>query len=418
MWPEVRLADVARAIQYGFTAAAIDDASLVRFVRITDITSGQINWASVPGCQIDSKNLEKYRLREGDVVVARTGASAGSVALYSGNHDAVFASFLIRIQADTKQLDDRFLSAVLHSPRWWDYVARNSGGSAQPQFNGPVLREFSFALPPIEEQRRISSILAVLDEKIDSNRRLADLLMQTAATLFRARFVKFVGVDGFEESRIGPIPRGWTVAPIGDVVTVKGGSTPSTKQQQYWDGENCWATPKDLAGARGPILLETRRRLTDLGVEQISSRQMPPRTVLLSSRAPVGYTAMSFCPISVNQGFIAIPPSSRMPSEFVLFWIRENLDLIKQHAGGTTFAEISKSQFRPLPMVVPPRDELDSFAAVAVPVFNQIAGLEKGIGTLVALRDALLPNLLSGAVRVPDISNGLDIDELAAGAVR
>lgn len=121
----------------------------------------------------------------------------------------------------------------------------------------------------------------------------------------------------------------------------------------------------------------------------------------MSSRAPVGYTAISFVPIAVNQGFIAVPPSDDVPSEYILFWMRANMDRIKAHAGGTTFAEISKRAFRPLPILVPPKQELDSFRTIAEPLISRIAAAVRENVSLSAIRDALLPRLISGQIRVP-----------------
>lgn len=341
----------------------------------------------------------------GDTFVTTKGNSVGRPGfLPQGLPPLVYSPHLSYWRSTDKEaVHPQFLRYWARSPEFLTQLrAMAHGTDMAPYLSLVDQKRLTISLPPIDVQRHIAAVLCALDDKIDSNRRLAAILEDTTATLFRARFVDFVGIEEFEDSEIGPIPLGWTVEPVGSVVMVKGGSTPSTKQRRFWDGQNRWATPKDLAGSRSPVLLNTRRHITDQGVDQISSRQMPPRTVLLSSRAPVGYTAISFCPISVNQGFIAIPPLPGMPSEFVLFWLRENLDLIKQHAGGTTFAEISKSQFRPLPMLVPPQDELDRFAATSVPAFDKIAALERESTTLEAIRETLLPKLVSGAVGVSE----------------
>lgn len=269
-------------------------------------------------------------------------------------------------------------------------------------------------VPPATEQRGIAAVLEALESKIDSNHRLAKLLEQTAATVFRGRFVDFVGERDFVETALGNLPNEWSVAPIGDVLKVVGGGTPSTKEPRYWlEGEHCWATPKDLAGARFPVLLDTARYITDEGVKRISSGLLPKRTVLLSSRAPVGYTTMSLVDVAVNQGFIAIPPSDAVPSEYVLLWLRENMGRIKAHAGGTTFAEISKRAFRPLLMPVPPAWALSGFEKTARPMFDLLAGQEREIQALSSIRDALLPKLISGEIRVPDTA---DPDEVIGPA--
>src|SRR5690606_40270964 len=104
------------------------------------------------------------------------------------------------------------------------------------------------------------------------------------------------------------------------------GSTPSTTNPKYWEeGTNNFATPKDLASLSTSILLETEKKITDEGVNQISSRILPIGTVLLSSRAPIGYTAITTIPVSINQGFIAIICEKKLPNYYVLIWVKENM---------------------------------------------------------------------------------------------
>jgi type I restriction enzyme S subunit len=309
----------------------------------------------------------------------------------------------IKAIVPSEDLEPRFLLYALWASHDSLHQLVDEASHGTKRLRTQVLGEFRIPVPPRQEQRQIAEVLGALDDKIASNRRLAVLLEETAATMFRARFVHFVGENQFAETELGRVPRDWTVAPIGDLVKVVGGSTPSTKESRYWDGgTHCWATPKDLSGATSSVLLDTARHITDDGVGQISSRLLPERTVLLSSRAPVGYTALSMVQVAVNQGFIAIPPSDSVPSEYVLMWLRENRDRIKAHAGGTTFAEISKRAFRPLLMTLPPASVLAEFEHATRPMFDVIAGQEREIQALSRIRDALLPRLVSGEIRVPD----------------
>lgn len=412
-WVPTTLGAVAETVRYGYTASATTEPIGPRFLRITDIVGKALDWSLVPYCPASDDDRKKYELARGDIVIARTGASVGSSYFCAPPEPAVFASYLVRFRIDRSRADPRYVSYVLRGPGWRGYVRGASAGSAQPQLNARVMGGFHFALPPLVEQRRIAAVLGAIDDKIESNRRLLAVLERTAATLFRGRFVEFVGVEEFEHRESGRVPTGWTALPVGDVLKVVGGSTPSTKEPQYWDGSHCWATPKDLARMQSPILLDTMRHITDEGVARISSKLLPERTVLLSSRAPVGYTAISFVPVAVNQGFIAIPPSG-VPSEFVLFWLREHMDEIKAHAGGTTFAEISKRQFRPLPMLVPPPEQLAAFEAVVRPMFDLMAAQEREALSLTAIRDALLPRLIAGETR---LINSTDPSELIEPSV-
>jgi type I restriction enzyme S subunit len=197
------------------------------------------------------------------------------------------------------------------------------------------------------------------------------------------------------------LPKGWRESTIGEEVRVVGGSTPSTSKPEFWEGgTNHWATPKDLSNLSSPVLLDTERRITDAGLQEISSGLLPVGTVLLSSRAPIGYLVIAEVPVAVNQGFIAMICDKLLPNYYVWLWVSQNMEAIKARANGTTFMEISKSNFRPLPVVVPPPPVLDEFKRQVAPLHQRIVSNLQESRTLATLRDALLPKLLSGELRV------------------
>lgn len=196
---------------------------------------------------------------------------------------------------------------------------------------------------------------------------------------------------------------------IGEEVEAVGGSTPSTKEPMYWDGGQIhWATPKDLSALDDPVLLDTDRKITEEGLGRISSGQLPKGTVLMSSRAPIGYLAIAEVPTAINQGFIAMKCSGRPGNHYVLHWTRENRDEIMRRAGGTTFAEISKRSFRPLPILVPPAWIHDEWHRLAEAVHKKIVHNLKESRTLAELRDLLLPKLLSGEIRLAEAEEAVE----------
>jgi len=202
------------------------------------------------------------------------------------------------------------------------------------------------------------------------------------------------------DSELGAVPVGWEVTSIGDVVKVVGGGTPSTKNPAFWEGgTHHWTTPKDLSSISSPVLLDTARKITDAGLAKISSRLLPIDTFLLSSRAPVGYTAIAQVPLAVNQGYIAIPPTERLSSLFLLHWTRVNLETIKGRACGTTFQEISKKNFRPIKIAVPTPEILTRFDRTVGRLFERIVANEQESRALASIRDTLLPKLMSGEIR-------------------
>ena len=196
-------------------------------------------------------------------------------------------------------------------------------------------------------------------------------------------------------------PVGWTVSEIGKEVQAVGGGTPNTKEPSYWDGgEHHWATPKDLSKLTSPVLLGTDRKITDAGVNKITSRLLPIGTVLLSSRAPIGYIAIAEVPTAVNQGFIAMICEKRLPNTFVLFWCHENIEYMKDISGGSTFAEISKQAFRPVPVLVPSEQILAAYDRLIRPLYVCIVANSKANETLAKTRDFLLPKLMSGEIHI------------------
>ncbi|RMG96402.1 MAG: restriction endonuclease subunit S, partial [Deltaproteobacteria bacterium] len=219
--------------------------------------------------------------------------------------------------------------------------------------------------------------------------------------------------DAFQDSELGQIPKGWEVKCIEDVVSCVGGSTPSTKNPEYWEGGTIhWTTPKDLSGRSAPVLIDTERKITPKGLRKIPSGLLPAGTLLLSSRAPVGYLAIAQIPVAVNQGYIAIPPRGELSPMWMLFWADRNMDRIKARAGGTTFQEISKRNFRAMRLIAPACCAARAFDKMAAPIFERIVKCVLESRTVAALRDALLPKLISGELRVKDAIRFLERSSL------
>ncbi len=404
-WQMLTLGEISKSISYGYTASAQSEPVGPKFLRITDIVNG-LNWDTVPYCKIDPNTYRKYKLEVGDIVVARTGATTGVAEVIKEDKQAVFASYLIRFAIDEAIADPFFIGYVLKSVFWKEYIKSIVGGSAQPGANAKILSQFEILLPPLPTQRRIAEVLSTLDDKIELNRQMNATLETIARAIFKEWFVEFnfPGATGeMVESELGPIPKGWRVDEIGNVVTVVGGGTPSTKNPAYWeDGVYHFATPKDLSKLSSPILLSTERKVTEAGLKKISSGLLPPGTLLMSSRAPVGYLAISQIPVCVNQGFIAMSPkpTEEVSNYYLLNWASYNINNVKSRAIGTTFPEISKRNFRPIPIIIPESKVVTRFDKVVSPLYAKMATNLMESQTLAALRDTLLPKLMSGEIEV------------------
>jgi type I restriction enzyme, S subunit len=366
----------------------------------------------------DAERLSRYRVQIGDIVYSRRGDVERRALVTEIENGWLCGTGCLRVRFGEGVVDPVYAYYYLGHPNVRAWVVRHAIGATLPNLNTSILSALPFVLPSLEEQRYIASVLGSLDDKIESNRRENETLETTARALFKSWFVDFDPVrakmegrqsagmdseiaalfpDSFEESALGLIPAGWRVMLIGDLVRVVGGSTPSTDRPEFWQhGTIYWATPKDLSALSDPVLLDTERRITELGLKQISSGLLPIGTVLMSSRAPIGYLAISEIQVAINQGFIAMVCEIDLPNHYALHWSRENMDVIISRANGTTFLEISKSNFRPMPVVVPSQEILSLFADYADELHRKVAENLREIRTLAETRDALLPKLLSG----------------------
>lgn len=301
--------------------------------------------------------------------------------------------------------DNDFVYYLCRAPEFRNFaISRMEGTSGRQRVAWQSIANYEFELQQPEVRRAAAEVLATLDDRINNLRQTNAILESIAAALFKSRFVDFDGVspEDMQESELGLIPKGWWAEEVGKLVQCVGGATPSTKDETFWNGGlHYWATPKDLSGLQAPILITTDRRITDAGVARISSGLLPAGTLLMSSRAPIGYLAIAAVPVAINQGFIAMLPGGALSPVWLLFWAQVNMESIKQKANGSTFMEISKSAFRPIKVALPPPDALAQFDEVAAPMLERIQNNEHHIATLAAIRDALLPRLLSGQLRVP-----------------
>jgi type I restriction enzyme S subunit len=404
------------------------------FLRAGHVNDTHIDFEGVDRFQAKlAPRLQSKIAQAGDTVITTKGNSTGRCTFISPTMPPFVYSPHVSYwrSLDLDKLEPGFL-------RYWckgsefgvQLSAMKASTDMAPYLSLGDQKRLRITLPPISEQRAIAHILGNLDDKIELNRRMNATLEAMARAIFKSWFVDFDPVraksegrapeglapeiaalfpDGFEDSELGEIPKGWSVKPVGELSNIVGGSTPSTKNLDYWEGGNHqWATPKDLSGLSVPVLLCTERKVTDEGLAQISSGLLPAGTVLLSSRAPIGYLAITEIPVAINQGFIAMQPKKGIPNLFFLYWAELFHDEIVSRANGSTFLEISKANFRPIPIATPSPEVFGAFEKIVRPLYRRLVANEQESRTLATLRDTLLPKLLSGELRAGQVSDTLD----------
>jgi len=291
-------------------------------------------------------------------------------------------------------------------PRFIAYLLRNvlrnykSDKAAVPGVNRNVLHEIKVRFPDTHVQDRIASILTAYDDLIENNRRRIQLLEQAARLLYKEWFVH-LRFPGHEHIKIkNGVPEGWEKKKISDVCETIGGGTPSTKVPDYWDGDITWVVPSDVTKNDCLVLLDSERKISERGLKQSSAKLVPPNTILMTSRASVGFFALMDREVCTNQGFINIISKNNDLRFYLLSNLMSRVDEIRSNAKGTTYPEISKGRFRAMDIVLPETILIKAFGEVVSGLIEQIRCLKKQIAWLAKARDLLLPRLMNGEVAV------------------
>lgn len=293
---------------------------------------------------------------------------------------------------------------------------RNLSSGVRKNLNSNDIKNFQIRLPKtIQEQRKISAVLSSLDEKIDINNRINIELETLAKLIYDYWFLQF----DFPDSNGNPfrlsggkmvwndevnreIPDDWSTGSLDNLGSIVGGSTPSTKNDNNFASEGIpWITPNDLSKNNGnKFISKGETDVTELGIKDASLKLYPAGTVLLSSRAPVGYMAIARNSVTTNQGFKSFIPDKGYSTPFVYYSVKSLLKGIIQYATGSTFKEISATVLKTIKTCLPPDYIVDEFSKIVNPIFAQQDILERQNEELAQLRDWLLPMLMNGQVRV------------------
>lgn len=411
-------------------------------IRTTNIRDGRIDLSTCRYVERDTYErwTRRAKVKNGDILLTRE-APIGEIGFVQGLGDVFLGQRIMQYRADRTKVLPRFLYYSFRSPDLQHQFGTHEGsGSVVSHIRVADCHDFEVNIPPLAEQAGIANLLGDIDDKIELNRRTNETLQAMAQAIFRDWFVDFGPVHRKMQGETDPVailggliedadkaaqlaalfpdtlgasglPEGWSEEPIGDICDTVGGATPPTKSAEYWEnGKHFWATPKDLSNLSGLYVRTTERSISDEGLARISSGLSPKGSILMSSRAPIGYVAIASVPVAVNQGFIVMRPTERMPTEYAYFWTKANMDLIESNANGSTFQEISKKNFRPLPVIMPDAQTMLAFVNLAKPMLGRIEQGEIENQTLAETRDYLLPKLMSGQIQAGGIAEKAAMD--------
>ncbi len=304
--------------------------------------------------------------------------------------------------------------------------------------------KFELPIPPLPEQKAIAHVLGTLDDRIELNRRMNETLEGMAQALFKSWFVDFDSVidnalangkeipdelsekaqaraalgdkrkplpeairalfpDEFTYSdERGWIPSGWEFKTFNDLIELIGGGTPKTSVEEYWGGDIPWFSVVDAPSPENVFVIDTEKHITQLGVDNSSTKILPVGTTIISARGTVGKCALVGKPMAMNQSCYGIRGKKGYSDSFIYFAVRQQVEHLQRGGHGSVFNTITRDTFKIIKMACGRAELTQQYEESVKPLLDKILLNNIQNTNLGNLRDTLLPKLLSGELRIPD----------------
>ena len=389
-WKTVKLGEIAQ-IQTGPFGSQLHKKDYVDcgtpIVTVEHLGNKHFTEQNLPRVSdADRARLNKYTLKEGDVVFSRVG-SVDRCSYVDQAHDGwMFSGRCLRVRP-THSIDSEYMYYYFCLENTKQFVRNIAVGSTMPSINTQLMGEISVSLPPLDVQRRIAAVLKPLDDKIELNARINARLERVAQALFKRHFVRF-------EPYGGTLPPGWRVGTLGEIAHITMGQSPDGKSYNDKGIGTVFFQGRSDFGFRFPTV-----RLFTTEPKRMAKK----RDVLLSVRAPVGDVNEAHEDCCIGRGLAAIQSKNGCQSFllYTMFSLKKQLEVF--NAEGTVFGCINRDSLNAMPILIPTDDAIKEFERIVAPMDEMIRSNTDESRTLARLRDVLLPRLMSGAVDVGQV---------------
>ncbi len=424
----LQLADISLLITKGTTPSTFGGrftSAGINFVKSESLSyDGRID--NTKFAFIDRATHEKQKrsqITENDILYSIAGVNLGKCGVATADilpANTNQAVAIIRI--DPERANARFVSYVLRDTRFVQKVLRGVAQSAQPNVNLGDISRFSIPSFPLSSQRAIAKVLTDLDQKIELNRRMAETLEAMVLTLFKSWFVSFDPVQPKSDKRSGlsqkvatlfplsigkeGLPKGWALRDVSELFDVGIGKTPPRNDPQWFsknDKDIPWMSIRDL-GTCGTYISEVSEYLTQEAVDRFRVRLIPNNTVVLSFKLTVGRVAIAARDMLSNEAIAHfLARSGTYISSEYLFCFLKSFNFESLGSTSSIASAVNSESIREIKIIEPDKKVHDAFFSIAQPCFLRIRQLQEEARTVTTLRDALLPRLISGELRINDV---------------
>lgn len=427
-YPEARLGDYVEKIGSGATPRGGESSYKtqgIALIRSQNVYNDRFSYSGL--AHIDEEQaaqLQNVEVRNSDILLNITGDSVARV--FQVPDDVLPArvnQHVAIVRPRGEELNARYLRFFLASPEMQAHMLSVAGaGATRNALTKGMIEGFRVPKPPLAVQQAVAHILGTLDDKIELNRQMNQTLEAIARAIFKSWFVDFDPMrarmngepypldgatmalfpDRLVESELGEIPEGWEANQIVDMGEIITGKTPPTADQEHYGGDIPFVTIPDMHGRT--YVLWTSKTLSEKGSQTQKGKLLPANSICVSCIATPGLVVLTSEPSHTNQQINSIVAHKGISPYYCFFALRNLAELILSHgSGGSVYLNLSKSRFESLPILLPSAATLGVFHRAVEPIFEMILSMERQSLTLAELRDNLLPKLISGELRVPDV---------------
>ena len=389
-WKEVEFSKmlVDESISYGIVQpGAHTEINSIPIIRVNNIKNGYIKIDDV--LKVEPSIEDKYkktRLKGGELLITVVG-SVGECAIVPDSLKGWNVARAVSVAKIKSEYDTRFIKYAFKTEDIIFQMYGNTNDTVQPTLNLSSLKTLKFNIPDFPEQTAIASVLSSLDDKIDLLHRQNATLERMAETLFRQWFV--------EEAK-----KDWKEISLFKAIELVGGGTPKTSLSKYWDGNVKWLSGGDIANNHKNFVVSSEKSITELGLKNSSAKLLPKFSTIISARGTVGKYCMLSEPMAYSQSNYGILPKYKNCFFFTYLLVAFSVDELQSAAYGSVFDTITTNTFNGITITLPKETHIIRFEETVKPYFFKILANQTQIRTLTALRDTLLPKLMSGEVSV------------------
>ncbi len=349
--------------------------------------------------------------QHGDIIIVNKG-TPGLVCFVPDPVDFCIAQDMVAIRVNEK-IYNKFLFAYMRSDFFKYQVKGLNVGTTIPHLKKTNFKSLNIPIPPRKYQKVSGDLYYILSLKIENLRRQNETLEQIAQTLFKHWFIdfEFPNADGkpykssggaMVASELGDIPEGWRVAKFSTFFDLLSGGTPKTNISEYWGGSIKWLSAKDVTHNHKHFILETEKTITNKGLQKSAAKLLPKYTTIVSARGTVGNYCLLSQEMAISQSNFGVSSKSSNQIFFGHLLMASLIERLKSQAYGSVFDTVTASTFNDLNILIPKSNLIKDFENQIISVFQKNLLNKKQIQTLTKIRDALLPKLMSGQIRVKE----------------